>query len=124
MGTQILAGRQKKGGIDAGVVEAHAPVQVRAGGAPCHPHRADDRAARYPLAGLDGDTAQVAIHGDESLAMVDEYGVAIEEIIAGGDHRSVRRRAHRRTAGGGDVQAAVRIARLAVEKAPQPEGTG
>ncbi|MFO1427299.1 MAG: hypothetical protein U1F11_10090 [Steroidobacteraceae bacterium] len=53
--------------------------------------------------------------------MVDEHGIAIEEILARVQHAARRRGAHRRAGRRGDVHAAVRIAGLAVEDAPQPE---
>src|SRR5712691_5998227 len=78
--------RKKKRGIDARVVEADRPVQVRA----VHPagsaDRADSLAARDTGALRYIDAAQVVVHGDHSLAVVEEHGEPVEEIIADLDH--------------------------------------
>ena len=55
--------------------------------------------------------------------MVQPHGVAVEEVVAGVDHLAGKRRDDRRAGGGGDVHAAVRIARLAIEHAAQSERT-
>src|SRR3569832_1452666 len=114
-------GREKQSRIDARVVEAHAPVQVWAGGAAGLADRADHVAARDVLARLHVDALHVAVHGHQALAVVDEHGVAVEEVIAGRDHASRRGCAHEAPGRGGDVEAAVRGARQAVDDAAQAE---
>jgi hypothetical protein len=63
----------------------------------------------------------MAVHGDQPLAVVDQHGVAIEEEITGLDHCARRGRLYRGACSGGNVETAVRIARLLVEKTPQSE---
>src|SRR3569623_846409 len=91
------------------------------GGAAGLADRADERAALELLAGFHVDAAQMAVHRHQTLAVIDEHGVAIEEVIARRDHAARCRRAHRTARGRGNVEASVRIARQAVEDAPQPE---
>src|SRR3569832_689671 len=113
--------REELSRIDARVVEAHAPVQARAGGAAGLADRADHVAARDVLARLHVDALHMAVHGHQALAVVDEHGVAVEEVIAGRDHASRRGCAHAAPGRGGDVAAAVRGARQAVEDAAPAE---
>ena len=58
-------------------------MQMRTGNASCCANRSDSLAALYPLAVVDRDLTQVAKHRDESLAVVEDYRVAIEEEITG-----------------------------------------
>ena len=58
---------------------------------------------------------EMTVHRHQAVAVIDEQRVAVEEEIAGFDHRACRGRANRRACGGGDVHAGMRIARLAVE---------
>ena len=76
------------------------------------------------LALMHRDRGQVAVHGDQTLAVVDQHRVAVEEIIAGIDDPPGGGGVHRRAAAGRDVHAGVRVARLVVEYAPRAEGTG
>jgi hypothetical protein len=76
------------------------------------------------VAHLHVDAAQVAIHGEQALAVVQPHGAAVEEIVARVNHLARQRRHDGRAGGGGNVHAAVRIARLAVEHPPQPERAG
>src|SRR5258708_4570371 len=78
--------RKKKRGIDARVVEADRPVQVRAGHPAGSADLADSVAARDTGALRDIDAAQMVVHGDQSLAVVEEHGEPVEEIIADLDH--------------------------------------
>src|SRR5579885_1259947 len=98
-------------------------MNVRTGGAAGHARYRDLLAARDLLALFDLNLAQVAVHGDEDLAVIDEHTFAIEEIIAGVDHRARSRRVHWR----GDIdrggEAGMRAARLVVENPPQPVET-
>ena len=56
--------------------------------------------------------------------MVQPDRAAVEEIVAHIDHLAGQRCTHRRSGGGGNVHAAVRIARLAVEDTAQAEAAG
>src|SRR5204862_4730514 len=67
--------------------------------------------------------AQMVVHGHQSLAVVDDDGEPVEEIIADLDHGARRRRGDGRSFGSGDIQAAVGLPRLVVEEAPQSEPT-
>src|SRR5690606_24710554 len=110
--------------IDAHVVEADVPVQVRAGGAAGGAHLAEHLAARQALADADIHLGQVAEHADQSLAVVDEHRAAVEEVVADQDHLAGGRRAHRCTGRSGEVQAGMRVALLAIEEAAQAERRG
>ena len=45
------------------------------------------RAGVHLLARLHPDRRQVAVHRDQTLAVVEQHGVAVEEVVAGVDHR-------------------------------------
>src|SRR2546430_11145071 len=62
--------RKKERGIDARVVEADRPVQVRSGHPAGSADRADFVAARDAGALRDIDAAQMVVHGDQSLAEI------------------------------------------------------
>src|SRR2546427_5562306 len=79
--------RKKKRGIDARVVEADRPVQVRAGHPTGLADRADSLAARDTGALGNIDAAQVVVHGDQSLAVVEDHGEPVEEIIRSEERR-------------------------------------
>ena len=66
------------------------------------------------------DERLFTIHTELSRLMMDirPHRVAVEKELAGVDHNAGGRGANRRTCIGGDVHAAVRFARLAVENAP------
>src|SRR3990172_388207 len=98
-------------------------MQVRAGDASGHAHLADFLTLAHPRTALDCNTAQVIEHADESLAMVEKNGFAVEEIFSGLNHGPRQRRHDRRTDGRGDIDAAVRLTWLIVEETPQPEDT-
>ncbi|MPN55346.1 hypothetical protein SDC9_203028 [bioreactor metagenome] len=66
----------------------------------------------------------MAVHGQQPAAVVQPHGAAVEEIVPRVDDPARQRRHHGRARGRGNVHAAVRIARLAIEHAPQPEGAG
>src|SRR5712671_668380 len=116
--------REEKRGIDPRVVEADRPVQVRAGDPAGVADRTDALAARNAGAFRDIDAAQVVVHGDQSLAVVEDHGEPVEEIVADLDHGARSRRGDRRSFRCGDVQAAVGLPRLVVEEAPQSEPAG
>src|SRR5579875_3910912 len=113
--------REEQRGIDEGRVEGDAPVQVRAGDAAGLADLADDLSGPDALARLHVDRAQVAIHRDEPFAVVDEDRIAAEEEVAGVDHAATGRRADGGADRSGDVHAAVRRARLAVEGTARAE---
>ena len=58
----------------------------------------------------------------QSLAVIDDHVVAIEEIVADIDDTASQRRLDGRARGSGDVHAAMRLACFAVEHAAQAEG--
>jgi len=49
------------------------------------------RAGRDVLAGPHVDRAQVAVHADETLAVIDEHGIAGEEVVPRFEHGALRR---------------------------------
>src|SRR6266403_2985545 len=79
---RCLRSGQEQLGIDPGAIETQAPVQMRSGRAAGHADGADTRPRRQALAGLHVDGTQVAVPADEAAAMIDEHGVAVEEIPA------------------------------------------
>jgi len=97
---------------------------MRTGDPPGCPDLADQRAAADLLAGMHEDCRQVAVHGDQPLAVIDQHGVAVEEITAGVDHPAAGGGVHCGAGRGGDVHAGMRIARLVVEDAARAERTG
>ena len=98
-------------------------MQVRSGGAAGGANLADGRASLDLFADLDLNGGQMAVHGEQTGAVVQPDGVAIEEIVAGVNHHTVCCGQHWRALGGGDVHAAVWIASLAVEDAAQSKRT-
>src|SRR5690606_20671670 len=82
----------------------------------------------YPVAALhfgtrlDVDGRQMAEHADEALPVVDENGLAVEEIVACQYDSTAGGCPHRCSRGRSNVQARVRVAFLPVEEAPQTEG--
>jgi hypothetical protein len=98
-------------------------MQVRAGDTSGHAHLTDFLTLTHPRTALDRNTAQVIEHADESLAMVEKNGFAVEEIFSGLDDAPRQGRHDRRTDGRGDIDAAVRLTRFIVEETPQPEDT-
>jgi hypothetical protein len=96
-------------------------VQVRAGDAAGRADVAQHLTGLQFLADLHADLREVAIHRHQALAVIDEHIVAIEEIFTDVDHLARQWRLDRRARGRGDIHAAVRPARFAVEHAAQPE---
>src|SRR5688500_20354823 len=94
---------------------------MRAGDAPGRADQAELRTRTDLVARLHVGAAQVTVHRDHALAMVDEYRLAVEEEVAGVEHAAAGRVENRRPSRGGDIHPAVRAARLAVEEPPQPE---
>ncbi|MNX57771.1 hypothetical protein D3C86_885940 [compost metagenome] len=99
-------------------------MQVRPGHPSRRAHRGQRVAGLEHIAHLHVPAAQVAVHRQQTAAVVDPDGAAVEEVVAGVDHLAGQRRAHGRAGAGCDVHAAVRIARLAVEHAAQAERAG
>jgi hypothetical protein len=79
-------------GIDARVVPADAEEKMRSRGAAGGSDAAERMALLDLLAGLDLDIGKVEIHANETVAVIDEHGVALEEQIFGDDHRPVGHR--------------------------------
>jgi len=96
-------------------------MHMGSGGAAGLAHQADYVAARQLLPFFYHDFLHVAVHGDQPLAVVDEHGIAVEEIIADGGHPSRRRGMDGCPGVGGDIQATVGIARFTIEDAAQSE---
>lgn len=107
--------------VDHRAVEAHRPVQVRAGHAAGGAHRTDWLAGFDRVALAHIGSAEVAAHGEQAAAMVQPHGVAVEEVVADVDHAPGGRGAHRGAGGRGDVHAGMGAACLAVEDAAQAE---
>ena len=70
------------------------------------------------------DAVEMAEHADQTLAMVDEHRLAVEEVIAGERDFASRGSRHRRAPGYGNIQAAVGRPWFAVEGASQSESAG
>jgi hypothetical protein len=68
------------------------------------PYVGDDFTALYSLADLDLKSRQVAIHGDESLPMIDKNSFSIKEKIIDYRHHSIGRRFNRRPRRHGKIQ--------------------
>ena len=82
---------------------------------------ADDITAVDRLAFVDEDLLEVTVHRDQSLAVIDEHAVAVEEVLAHVNNATVGRCMDERPGWRRDVHAAVGFARLAVEEAAQAE---
>ena len=63
-------------------------MQVGAGRATGHPDRTDARSGGDALSRLHVDGAQMAVHADETAAVIDEHRIAVEKIVARIEHRS------------------------------------
>ena len=74
--------------IDAGVVQANTPVKVRAGNSAGLTHVPKILPLIDALAYLYANAAHVAVHGDQSLAVINQHSIAIEEVITCGDNSS------------------------------------
>src|SRR5882757_11528114 len=101
-------GGQEQRGIYEGRVECDSKVQMRAGHATCCAYFPNDLARGDTLPCLHVDRTEVAVHGDQPFTMVDEDGVAVEEIIPGVDDAPCRWRFHESTCRSRDVHACVR----------------
>ena len=74
---------EKQHGINACVVQADAPVQMWTGNATGFSYCADYLADDNLLARFNINSGHVAIHGDQSLTMIDKNRIAIKKVIAG-----------------------------------------
>src|SRR5882672_4834204 len=74
-----LGRREQQRRIDPRAIQHHAEMQVRAGDPPGGADFTDERAGRELIADLHVDLAQVAVHGHQALAVVDDHVVAVEE---------------------------------------------
>src|SRR5512138_1547737 len=91
-------------------------MQMRTGHASGRTYRAERIACLDAIAGFHIDTIEMAVHGHEPCAVVDEDGVAVEEELADLDDVAGSGRADRRAFAGGDVHTGMRSARLSVEE--------
>ena len=66
----------------------------------------------------------MAEHADQPLAVIDEHGFAVEEVIAHQNHLACGGRLDRRAGAGGKVEARVRVAFLAIKEATHAKGAG
>ena len=96
-------------------------MQVRASNAAGGPDSAQRVTHADMVARFHRNGAQVAHHAQQAPAVVDPYRAAIEEIVTRVDHLTRQWGHHGGAGGGGNVHAAMRIARLPVEHPPQPE---
>src|SRR5574339_1029876 len=114
-------GREEQRGIDAGVVETDAPVEVRTSGAPGH---ADGR-KRFTLGNVITffhiDGVEMAIHGNQFLAVIDEYSPAVVVELTGLNDGTLCWSQNLSALRGCDVEAAVGCTCLIVEEAAQAE---
>src|SRR5690606_1314809 len=84
-----LEGVDENRRVDACVVQADVPVQMRPGGTPGGAHFADHLATTDLLALLHIELGQMAVHGDQALPMIYEYRLAIEEIVGHDGHDAI-----------------------------------
>lgn len=68
------------------------------------------------------DTTQMAVHRNQSLAVIQQDGVAVEEIIARRHNFARRRGDDWLSFISGDIESAVRVSGLVIENSPQSEG--
>jgi len=73
-------------GIDARIIQADIPMQVRAGDSARCADLAKDLTARELLPGLNIDRREMAKHADHALTVIDKDGLAIEKVIAHQNH--------------------------------------
>ena len=93
-------------------------MQVRPGDAAGGADLADLLPGTHHGTSLYADGAHVAVHGDQSAAVIEDHGVAVEEEVARVNHPAGAGSMDRCARVGGDVHAAVGVARFVVEYAP------
>ena len=92
-GAACASGAQEQRRIHHRAVHAHAPVQVRPGHPAGRARPAPSASPAFTTSpGFTSIAAQVAVHRQHALAVVDEHRVAVEEEIAGFDDAARRRR--------------------------------
>src|ERR1700722_18592446 len=94
---------QEQGGIHEHGVERNTKVQVRSGDAAGSADLAEHRACLQHFPGVHLDLAQVAVHGEEAAAVIENDRVAVEEVVAGIEHAAIGRRMNGRAALGGNI---------------------
>src|SRR5688572_27686179 len=99
-------------------------MQVWAGDPPGGADIAQYLADLELLSDLDTHLREVAVHGHQALAVIDDHVVAVEEVTAHVHHATRERRLDRGTRWRSDVHATVRLARFAIEHAAQTERAG
>ena len=99
-------------------------MQVRTGGAAAHPREADALPLADRFSGLHVDAIQMAVQADQAVAVIDKNAFAVEEIVIGGEHDTLRIGPDRRTARGCDIEPGVWCARLTVEEAADTKAPG
>src|SRR3546814_2723234 len=67
-----FVGADEDGRVDAGIVQAHVPVQMGAGGTPGRADLAEHLASHKLVADLHANFGEMAEHADQPLAVVDE----------------------------------------------------
>ena len=127
LGSELQNRRMARGGqeqlrVDPGPIQIQRPVQMRAGRAAGHADGADARAGGDALPGRHVDGAQMAVHADQAAPVIDEHGIAGEEIISGVDHGAVDRREHRRAGGAAMSMPVCGLRDSTVEHAARAEG--
>lgn len=85
---------------------------------------ANDAATRYEVALFHIDLRHVAEHADKALTVIDEHGIAVEEIIANQDDLAGCRGFDRCACRYREVQTGVRVAFFSIEEAANPELAG
>ena len=70
------------------------------------------------------DFGEVAEHADQPLTVIEKYRLAVEEVVADEDDLACRWCLDRRATVGGEIQARMWVAFLAIEEAAQTEGAG
>jgi len=96
-------------------------VQVRPRHAARRTHLADLVSGFHFRSRRHTDVTQVAVKGHETLTMINEYRLAVEEEVADFDHSTGCRREDGCTDWRGDVHARVRVTRLIIEDSSQSE---
>ena len=66
-------------------------MKVSTGNSPCHTNIPYILPLIDSLADLDPNAAHVAVHRDEPLAVINQYGIAIKEVVTGGDNDACSR---------------------------------
>src|SRR5487761_145639 len=124
-GVRLRHRPDREGRIKAHALPDQPPRPVRAVGAAGRAELADDLATRHAVADAHGDVLQVHVEGRQAVAVIDDDGAASEEHAGFGetDDAGVGR-LDRRPSRRCDVDAQMRLARLAVEDRLTAKDTG